>query len=217
MLYRLHFDIVLAKYGLAFLQGALLTMQIAVLSMAGGTIIGTGSALARLSKNRFLRILSSAYVEAFRDTPVLVQLFIVYFVLPDFGVSLEPYAAALITLTINAGAYCTEDIRAGIQSVSKEQIESAHSLGMGNWLTFRHIVFPLALKTVYPPLTNRFILVLLGSSITAAIAVQELTHQAMVAGSLSWRSFETFVIAGIIYLIIVQILTRIFRLGKRML
>jgi polar amino acid transport system permease protein len=205
----------LSNYALDFTQGALLTLQITVITMIGGIIIGTMGAIAKLSPNSFLKNLVSVYVMFFRNTPVLVQLFIVYFGLPTFGINFEPYTAAIITLIINAGAYCTEDIRAGIQSVNVTQFKSAFSLGMNNLQTYRYIVFPQAFRAVYPPLTSRFILTMLGSSIVAAISVKELTFQTMLVGSQSFRSFEAFLIAGLIYLVLSQIITLIFRFGGR--
>jgi polar amino acid transport system permease protein len=204
-----------SNYALNFVQGALLTLQITIIVMIGGTIIGTVGAIAKLSRNSFFRGLTSVYVTFFRNTPVLVQLFIVYFGFPSIGIDFEPYSAALITLIINAGAYCTEDIRAGIQSVNVTQFKSAYSLGMNKLQTYRYIVFPQAFRIIYSPLTSRFILTMLGSSIVAAISVKELTYQTMIVGGQSFRSFEAFSIAGLGYLVIAQILTLIFRFGGR--
>ena len=204
-----------SNYALNFVQGALLTLQITIIVMIGGTIIGTVGAIAKLSRNSFFTGLTSVYVTFFRNTPVLVQLFIVYFGFPSIGIDFEPYSAALITLIINAGAYCTEDIRAGIQSVNVTQFKSAYSLGMNKLQTYRYIVFPQAFRIIYSPLTSRFILTMLGSSIVAAISVKELTYQTMIVGGQSFRSFEAFSIAGLGYLVIAQILTLIFRFGGR--
>ena len=203
----------LSNYALNFIQGTLFTLQISIIAMIGGTIIGTVGAIVKLSRNSFFRGLISVYVTSFRNTPVLVQLFIVYFGLPSIGINFEAYVAALITLTINAGAYCTEDMRAGIQSVNVTQFKSAYSLGMNKLQTYRYIVFPQAFRVIYSPLTSRFILTMLGSSIVAAIAVKELTYQTILVESQSFRSFEAFSMAGLLYLVITQILKIIFRFG----
>jgi len=205
----------LSNYALNFVQGVLLTLQITIIAMISGTIIGTVGAIAKLSRNSFFRGLTSVYVMFFRNTPVLAQLFIVYFGFSSIGIDFEPYSAALITLIINAGAYCTEDIRAGIQSVNVTQFKSAYSIGMNKLQTYRYIVFPQAFRVIYSPLTSRFILTMLGSSIVAAISVKELTYQAMLIGSQSFRSFEAFSIAGLAYLVLAQILALIFRFGGR--
>jgi polar amino acid transport system permease protein len=205
----------LSNYSLNFIQGALITLQLTIIAMCSGIIIGIVGAIAKLSKNSFFRGLALFYVMFFRNTPLLVQLFIVYFGLPSIGIDFEPYSAALITLIINTGAYCTEDIRAGIQSVNITQFKSAYSLGMNKLQTYRYIIIPQAFSVVYYPLSSRFILTMLGSSIIAAISVKELTYQTMLVQSQSFRSFEAFIIAGLLYLVIAQILKQIFWFGGR--
>ena len=205
----------LSNYSLNFIQGALFTLQLTIIAMCSGIIIGIVGAIAKLSKNSFFRGLALFYVMFFRNTPLLVQLFIVYFGLPSIGIDFEPYSAALITLIINTGAYCTEDIRAGIQSVNITQFKSAYSLGMNKLQTYRYIIIPQAFRVVYYPLSSRFILTMLGSSIIAAISVKELTYQTMLVQSQSFRSFEAFIIAGLLYLVIAQILKQIFWFGGR--
>jgi polar amino acid transport system permease protein len=203
--------LLLSKYMPNFIQGTLVTLQMAIIIMCVGTMIGTVGALVKISQNHFFRALISIYVELFRNTPCLVQMFIIYFGFPSIGINFDPYAAALIALTINCGAYSTEVMRAGIQSVNVQQIKAAHSLGINKLQTFRYVIFPQAFRAIYFPLTNQFILTTLGTSLAAAIAVEELTYKTMEAGSLSFHEFEAFLIAAIIYLTLAQILTNIFR------
>jgi polar amino acid transport system permease protein len=141
---------------------------------------------------------------------------VIYFCLPALGISLDPYPAGLLAIIISVGAYSTEEIRAGIQSVHKSQIESAAAIGMSTLQALRYVIFPLAFRAIYPALTNRVILVMLSSSILAAISVEELTYEAMVEGARSFRVFETYVIVGLIYLVLANSLAWVFERGKRL-
>lgn len=211
----LQFRPVLTESMPVLLKGALVTLQITILGVAAGIPLATVSALCRLSTNKGLRLISTIYVEVIRNTPFLVQLFIIYFCLPVVGISLDPYPAGLLALVISVGAYSTEEIRAGIESIHRGQVESALAIGMNKPQTLWYIVFPLAFRAVYPPLTNRVILVMLSSSMLAAISVEELTYQAMIEGARLFRVFETYVVVGVLYLLLANGLTWVLQQGKK--
>ncbi|OUM88658.1 MAG: ABC transporter permease [Bacillus thermozeamaize] len=160
------------------LKGAWYTLLITVISMAFGLVIGLIVAIARLKGNRLLRALARGYVSIIRGTPLLVQIFIIYYGLVDFGIRLEPLPAAIIALSINIGAYLSETFRGAILSVPKGQTEAALSLGMTPWQTMRRIVLPQAARVAIPPMGNTFIGMLKETSLVSVIAVTELLRQA---------------------------------------
>jgi len=160
------------------LKGAWYTLLITVISMAFGLVIGLIVAIARLKGNRLLRALARGYVSVIRGTPLLVQIFIIYYGLVDFGIRLEPLPAAIIALSINIGAYLSETFRGAILSVPKGQTEAALSLGMTPWQTMRRIVLPQAARVAIPPMGNTFIGMLKETSLVSVIAVTELLRQA---------------------------------------
>jgi polar amino acid transport system permease protein len=146
-----------------------------------------------------------------RNTPLLVILYFVYFVVPTLGLRLSSFNSALIALSLNSGAYMAEILRAGLIAVPHGQFEAAASQGMTMLQTLRHIVFPQVFRTIYAPLGNQFIAVILASSLASAIAVNEVAAWMQTAGATSFRFFETFVAAAVVYLVMCQAvnLTRI--------
>ena len=181
-------------------HGAWLTVRLSALSMALGLILAILCALARTAGPRPLRWLVAGYVEAIRNTPFLIQLFMVFFGLPALGLRLDADTAALLAMVINVGAYATEIVRAGIESISRGQIEAGRALGLKPWQIFRHIVLLPAIQAVYPALTSQFILLMLNSSICSAIAADELTAAANDIQSRTFRSFEAYFVVTGIYL-----------------
>src|SRR5262249_22669315 len=155
--------------------GAWLTIRLSAGAMVLGLMIAIPAALAKSSRYRLLRGVVLIYVEAIRNTPFLVQLFLIFLGLPSLGIRLTPAQAALAAMVINLGAYATEIVRAGIESVPRGQIEAGRALGLRPWQVFRFIVLMPALKTVFPALGSQFILVMLGSSVVSAISAEELS------------------------------------------
>ena len=186
--------------------GAFNTVWIAVAAMAGGLLIGGGAAWASLSRHRAVRLLPVVYVEAIRNTPFLVQAYVMYFGLPAIGLRLTAYPAALLSLSIYAGAYATEIIRAGVEGVPAGQVEAARSLGLSRLMTLRLVVLRQALAAVYPALSSQFVLVMLASSLVSAIAVPELTAAANDIQGQTFRSFEAFLAVAAIYLALTALL-----------
>lgn len=183
-----------------FVAGAWLTIQLTVLSIALGFALGTVCALARVYGGPVVRRLVGAYVEAMRNTPLLIQIFIVYFGLSSLGLKLSADISAVIALTVNMGAYSTEIMRAGIQSIQRTQLEAADCLGLTRLQTILHVVLLPAMERVYPALSSQFVLLMLASSITSQISVEELTAVANNVQSDTYRSFEVYVVVAIVYL-----------------
>jgi polar amino acid transport system permease protein len=182
-------------------RGLWLSVRLAALSTAIGGAIALALAAAKLSGRRVLRAPVDAYVELIRNTPLLVQVFFVFFGLPALGLRLRPDSAALVALVLNAAAYMTEIMRAGIESVGRTQVEAGLALGLHRGQVFRLIVLIPALRAVYPALTSQFNVLLLGTSVVSAISADELTHVGEYIVSLTYRSFEVFLVIGAIYFV----------------
>jgi His/Glu/Gln/Arg/opine family amino acid ABC transporter permease subunit len=180
-------------------EAALVTVGLSVLTIVLSLFLGIGGALLRRSRAGLLRFLGAAYVEFMRNTPLLVLLYLVYFGLPQLGLRLNGFQAALIALTINSGAYMTEILRGGITAIPRGQYEAAFSQGMTGFQTLRHIVFPQVFRIIYPPLGNQCIQVVLGSSLASVVAVNDVASWMQTAGSATFRYIETFLVAGIVY------------------
>src|SRR5699024_5424898 len=136
-----------------------------------------------------------------RNTPFLVQIFFIYFGLPAAGIRLDPYYAALLAMVINVGAYTTEIIRAGIESIDKGQLEASFALGLKPWETFRYIILKPALRTIYPALTSQFIFLMLTSSVVSVISAGDLTAVGATIGSQTFASFEVYFVITVMYFI----------------
>ena len=184
------------------LKGALLTLEISVISLVFGLIIGLAAALGILSKNPLLRWPARFYVWLIRSTPLLVQLFIIYFGLPQFGVDLSPFWSGVLGLALNTGAYNAETIRGGILAVPKGQLEAARSLGMSGALTMRRIVLPQAMRLIIPPLGNNFIILIKDTSLVSTITLVELTLTAQRLIGSTYKPFEMYIMAAFLYAIL---------------
>ncbi|PSN15441.1 ABC transporter permease [filamentous cyanobacterium CCP5] len=198
MEYTPQFSVVWNNLGF-FLQGVLLTLQIVVVAIAFGLILGVSGAMGRTSSNRWLNWISSAYVEFFRNTPFLIQLFFFFFGLPSIGVKMTSWQAAVLALSVNFGAYSTEIIRAGIEGIGKGQIEAGMSLGFKKLQIFRHIVLMPALGSIYPALVSQVVIAVLFSSVVSQISAEELTFVGNYLQSRTFRSFEIYLTIALIY------------------
>jgi polar amino acid transport system permease protein len=182
------------------LAGAWITLQIAFLAFLGGMLIGLVGAAAKTSGSRTSRALAQAYVTVFTNTPQLVQIFFIFFALPEFGVQLSSYQAVLLGMTLNAGAYLTEIQRAGFASVRRSEVEAAETLGMSRLQIVRYVIVPHIMKVLFPPLSNHYIVMTLGTSMGALFGLEELTGRAFNIDSRTFRSFEIFTIVAGVYL-----------------
>lgn len=198
------------------LDGALTTVHLSLLTLLGSLVIGTLGALCRLSRVPWLRRPATWYVEAIRNTPLLVQLFFIYFGLGQVNIDVPNYLAALIGLMVNNGAYLTEIVRAGIEAVPRGQHEAARSLGLSYPQLMRHVVFPQAFRVIYPPLCNQFIGIILFSSLVSVIAVEDLALRGKMLISRTFRSFETYMVVSLMYVVMtLTISTALKLIGRR--
>lgn len=203
-----NFDLVVNSFPL-LLVGAGVTIKITALSVAFGVVIGLFVGIARISRIKLLRVLAAIYVDFFRGTPLLVQIFLVYFALPVItGQRVDPFVAAIGSCGINSGAYVAEIFRAGIQSIDKGQMEAGRSLGMTWVQTMRYIIVPQAFKRVIPPLGNEFIALLKDSSLVSVIGFEELTRRGQLIIAKTYGSLEIWLSVAVIYLAMTLTISR---------
>lgn len=183
----------------SLLAGAAVTIQITIIAFFIALIIGLIAGLGKVSTNPIINKFFSLYISAFRGTPFFVQLLVIYFGLPDIGLKLTAFQAAILGLALNQSAYLAEIYRAGIQAIPKGQTEAAKAIGMNNLETMRRIVLPQAIKNELPSIGNIAILCLKNSSIAAVITVGEITYQGQILASTTFRHLEVFIIVAVIY------------------
>ncbi len=207
----------LDKWGPFILGGIPITIVVSILSIFFATIFALFGALGRISTRAPIYAGATLYVSLVRGTPLVVQIFFVYAALPQFGIVLPALVAGVFALSFNYGAYMTEIFRAGIQAIPRGQLEASAALGMTEGMTMRRVVLPQAIRIVIPAIGNEFIAMIKDSALVSFVAIQELFWRARTVGSANFRSFETLLVAALIY----WILTIIFslfqdRLEKKM-
>ena len=197
----------LIRQSLPFLlQGAVYTILLSVGGMAFGLLIGFALALMRRSKRRALTIPARVYISFIRGTPLLVQLFLIYYGLAQFGLRFDPIPAALLGFSLNIGGYAAEIIRSAIASVDKRQWETAASLGFTPWQVLQYVILPLAARVAIAPLTNSFISLVKDTSLAATIQVPELFRQAQLITARTYEIFTMYLAAAIIYWVLSTVL-----------
>lgn len=202
MTYQFRFDVVWNNMPF-LMEGLWLTLTISFLALAISMVLGLLVAVVRLSKNRGASFIGATYVEIFRDTPVLVQLFWVYYVLPILlGIQISAFGAALVGLTLHSAAFLGEIYRAGIQAVPSGHVEAAKVLGLKPAQTFVRIVLPQAFRTILPPLVNNFVDLIKLSSLASVFAVGEITRKATELSAATFRPLEIFTFIALIYFFI---------------
>ena len=190
---------VLAQWPL-LAKGVVWTLALTALSAVLGGIVGVACAWARAYGAKPLAWAAATYVELVRNTPFIVQLFFVFFGLPAAGVKLTPEIASIIAMVVNLGAYATEIIRAGLDATPRGQYDAAKALGLNRLQMFRLVVLPPALSKVWPAMVSQIVIVMLGSAVCGQISTEELSYAANLIQSRNFRAFESFIIAGAIYL-----------------
>ena len=208
MQYDFDFASVLSSWP-QFLEGAWMTVLLSFPATVIGFVGGTLLAIGRRGANRWVAKACGAYVEVLRNTPLLVQVFLVFFGLASLGFKVSAFSAALVSLVINVAAYSCEIMRAGMDSIHKGQIEAAECLGLTRRQVYWHVVIRPAMEKVYPALTSQFVLLMLASSITSQISVEELTAVAARVQSETFRPFEAYILVAVAYLV----LSLLMRLG----
>ena len=200
MTYIFHFGPVFASFD-DLLVGAWLTIRLTAMAVACGLVIAMLCTYGRIYGPRWAARTVIIYVEVIRNTPLLVQLFFVFFGLPAVGIRLSPNGAALLTMATNLGAYASEILRAGVEAVPHGQIEAGMALGLRPRQIFRHVIVRPALKIVFPALASQFVLLLLGSAVVSAVAAEDLTSVANVLQSRTFRAFEVYAVVLVMYLV----------------
>jgi len=192
-----------------------ITIELTVISVVLGTLIGIIVALLKLTKNPFINVIASFYTWIIRGTPMLLQLFFFYYGLPFVGIELEPMSAAIIGLSLNSGAYMAEIIRGGIISVDKGQFEACKALGFTYSQTMIRVILPQTIRVLLPPVGNEFITMLKDTSLVSTIAMVELMRSAQQIYSSNFRPMEPFFIAACIYLGLTTVFTGIFSVWEK--
>ncbi len=183
------------------------TIGLGIGSFVLGSALGMLIALARISDARPLRWLAFAYVSVFRGTPLLIQILLIYFGLPNYGITIDPIPAALLALTLFSAAYLSENFRSGINAVDRGQWEAAWAMGMGYWKTLWRVILPQGLRIAIPPVGSRLIALMKDTSLASTVTVVELTRVADQLGATTFRYMDMFIIVGTIYWVINQLLT----------
>jgi len=204
----------LSKYQMFFIEGAQYTVIIAFFTVLLGSLFGLFLSLLKLSNNKIFKFIAAAYIEFIRGTPILVQLYIIYYGLPVIGIELPDMLAGVVTLSINSSAYVAEIIRAGINAVDKGQMEAARSLGMSNAMAMRLIIIPQAFKNILPALGNEFITIIKESSIVSVIGIGELMYKADTVRGNTALPFEPLIVAAIIYFILTFSLSKLLGMAE---
>lgn len=208
MSYEFDFASVLAQWP-QFLEGAWMSILLSFPATVIGFVAGTLLAIGRRGQRRWLTRVCGAYVEVIRNTPLLVQIFLVFFGLSSLGWKVAAFTAALLTLVMNVAAYSCEIMRAGMDSIHKGQLEAAECLALTRRQVYWHVVLRPAMEKVYPALTSQFVLLMLATSITSQISVEELTAIAARVQSETFRPFEAYILVALAYLL----LSLLMRLG----
>ena len=201
---QIPFSLVDAEQAMPFLlEGLKLTLEITVMGLAIGFAIGLIMGISTLAPSRLIRWPAVAYVEIFRGTPILVQALFIFFGLPDaIGHPIPAFAAGVAAIALNSGAYTSEIVRGGVQSIERAQREAGLSVGLSRYQTFRYVIWPQAFRRIIPPLGNQGIISLKDTSVFSVIGVGELVRQAQVYIAVTFNAFQTYFIVAIIYLII---------------
>ena len=215
---ELRWGLMADSFGL-LLKGAVLTLELTAVAVAMGIVIGLFMSLMRLSNVKILRGIAIAYIDFFRGTPLLVQIYMVYFAIPQLLQFQTPnnyqFIAGILALGLNSGAYVAEIFRAGIQSIDRGQTEAARSLGMTQAQAMRHVILPQAVKRVIPPLGNEFIALLKDSSLVSIIALQDLMYTGKLIVSRTLQPFVIYFEVALFYLAMTLILSRLVNYSER--
>lgn len=195
--------------------GMLATLKVCLAAIAIGTVLGFVLGFGALSRFLVVRLVVLAYVDFVRGTPLLVQIFLVYFALPVIGINFNEYWAGVVALSLNAGGFISEIVRAGMQSIDRGQTEAAQSIGMRHRQIILHILFPQAWRRLVPPLTNELISLIKGSALLSAISVYELTHAGQEIIATYFSPFEIFMLIALYYYVLISALAWLSRYLER--
>lgn len=202
--YEFHWSIVFQAFP-QMLNGAFVTLHVAVFSMLLGIVFGVLLAIGKISSYKIPKWIANSWVEIARNTPALFQIYMAYFGLGAFGIHLSPYMAVLCALTFVNSGYLTETFRGGFQAIPRTQYSASWSLGMTKFQAYRYIILPQMFRRVYYPMTNQFIWSILMSSLGILVGMGELSGETQRLQSLSYRTLEFFIVAAIMYYVITKL------------
>lgn len=203
------------NYGPQLLLGFWMTIKIVLCAIALGMPLGLILALGRRSQNIFLQFISTSFIEVFRNTPFIIQVFLFYYVLPFYGLRLSAEYVGILALAAFGSAYFAEIIRAGIDAIPKGQLESARAIGMTDWQAMRYIILPQTISIIIPPLTNQTLSLIKESAILSTITVKELTMTGIMVQGETFRPFEAFIMIAILYWALNETIATILRKIER--
>jgi His/Glu/Gln/Arg/opine family amino acid ABC transporter permease subunit len=198
-----------------FGKGLVVTVELSLLAILFAMVWGLVVAFGRMARARWLRTVAGAYIELVRDTPVLVQMYFIYFGFSMAGFGMSGFISGLLALSLQNGGYIAEIYRAGIESISVKQVEGGKALGMSRWDVMSIVVLPQALVRVIPPLANQFIVVIKDTSLVSAIAVADLTQIGKLLTERSAASYEVFLTIAVLYLMMTGVVSGLSRLAER--
>ncbi len=209
------FNLLVDSFGKILLPGLTMTIPLTILSFTFAMVIAIAVALVQYAKVPVLTPLARFYIWIIRGTPLLVQLFVVFYGLPDVGIILDPFPAAVIVFSINEGAYCAETMRAALEAVPVGQIEAGYCVGMSYMQIMRRIVLPQALRTAFPPLSNSLISMVKDTSLASNITVMEMFMATQRIAARTYEMLPLYCEVGLIYLLFSTVLTRLQRIGEK--
>lgn len=208
-------QILMDSFGKILLPGLTMTIPLTIISFTLAMIIAVATALVQFANIRGLKQIARFYIWVIRGTPLLVQLFVVFYGLPGVGIVLDPFPAAIIVFSINEGAYCAETMRAALESVPVGQMEAGYCVGMSYMQIMRRIVLPQALRTAFPPLSNSLIALVKDTSLAANITVMEMFMATQRIVARTYEPLALYCEVGLIYLLFSTVLTKLQRVGER--
>ena len=208
-------DLMIESFGTILIPGLTMTLPLTAISFAIGLMIAVVTALVQCANIQGLKQLARFYVWVIRGTPLLVQLFVVFYGLPNVGILIDPFPAAVLVFSINQGAYCSETIRAALESVPAGQMEAGQCVGMSYLQIIRRIILPQAMRTAFPPLSNSLIGLVKDTSLAANITVVEMFMATQRIVARTFESLALYIEVGIIYLLFCTVLTKLQRIGEK--
>lgn len=208
-------DLMIESFGTILMPGLTMTLPLTAISFAIGLMIAVVTALVQFANIQGLKQLARFYVWVIRGTPLLVQLFVVFYGLPNVGILIDPFPAAVLVFSINQGAYCSETIRAALESVPAGQMEAGQCVGMSYLQIIRRIILPQAMRTAFPPLSNSLIGLVKDTSLAANITVVEMFMATQRIVARTFESLALYIEVGIIYLLFCTVLTKLQRIGEK--
>lgn len=208
-------DLMIESFGTILIPGLTMTLPLTATSFAIGLMIAVVTALVQFANIQGLKQLARFYVWVIRGTPLLVQLFVVFYGLPNVGILIDPFPAAVLVFSINQGAYCSETIRAALESVPAGQMEAGQCVGMSYLQIIRRIILPQAMRTAFPPLSNSLIGLVKDTSLAANITVVEMFMATQRIVARTFESLALYIEVGIIYLLFCTVLTKLQRIGEK--